>query len=147
MIPYSRKLEINKFEIILVFLKWFLLDFIRPVALLDLFEFVWIFLTLQKCSCCRKSFSENFDILYAYISLLFILFLLFVWKRKKTSRPTGPAQPASPATAPPAHAPAPPPPTPGGVRRPHASRALPPRRAASGLPLPLLQAAPLPWPL
>ena len=42
MIPYIRKLERNKFEIILVFLKWFLLDFIRAVALFELFQFVWI---------------------------------------------------------------------------------------------------------
>ena len=26
---------------------------------------------LEKCSCCRKSFSENFDILYAYIKFQF----------------------------------------------------------------------------
>ena len=40
MIPYIRKLEINKFEIILVFLKWFLLDFIKAVALFELLEFL-----------------------------------------------------------------------------------------------------------
>jgi len=40
MIPYIRKLEINKFEIIFVFLKLFLLDFSRAVALFELFEMV-----------------------------------------------------------------------------------------------------------
>ena len=39
MIPYNRKLERNKFEIILVFLKWFLLGFIASVALFALFEY------------------------------------------------------------------------------------------------------------
>ena len=42
MIPYNRKLERNKFELILVFWKWFLLDFSRAVALFDLCEFLWI---------------------------------------------------------------------------------------------------------
>ena len=60
--PTSEKLERNKFELILVFLKWFLLDFIKAVALFDLFEYFGLYLTLQKCWCCRKSFSENFDI-------------------------------------------------------------------------------------
>ena len=41
MIPYNRKLERNKFEIILVFLKWFLLGFIATVALFALFKFFW----------------------------------------------------------------------------------------------------------
>ena len=62
MIPYNRKLERNKFELILVFLKWFLLDFIRAVVLFDLFEFCVFLSTLEKCSCYRKSFYENFDI-------------------------------------------------------------------------------------
>ena len=48
MIPYIRKLERNKFELILVFLKWFLLDFIRPVALFVLFKFVWILFDFGK---------------------------------------------------------------------------------------------------
>ncbi len=48
MIPYNRKLEKNSFEIILVFLKWFLLDFIRPVALFELSEFVWILFNARK---------------------------------------------------------------------------------------------------
>ena len=60
MIPNIRKLERNKFELILVFSKCCLLDFIRAVALFDLFEFCRFYLTLEKCSCCRKSFSENF---------------------------------------------------------------------------------------
>ena len=38
MIPYIRKLERNKFELILVFLKMILLDFIRTVALFELLE-------------------------------------------------------------------------------------------------------------
>jgi len=42
MIPYIIKLEKRKFEIILVFLKWFLLDFIKAAALFDLLKFVWI---------------------------------------------------------------------------------------------------------
>ena len=42
MIPYIIKLERNKFEIILAFLKWFLLDFIRAVALFALFKILWI---------------------------------------------------------------------------------------------------------
>ena len=50
MIPYIRKLERNKFELILVFLKWFLLDFIRPVALFELSEFVWILFGIIKMS-------------------------------------------------------------------------------------------------
>ena len=50
MIPYIRKLERNKFELILVFLKWFLLDFIRPVALLELSEFVCILFNVKKMS-------------------------------------------------------------------------------------------------
>ena len=48
MIPYIRKLERNKFEIILVFLKWFLLDFIKAVALFDLFEFLRILFAFRK---------------------------------------------------------------------------------------------------
>ena len=48
MIPYNRKLERNKFEIILVFLKWFLLDFIRAVALFALFKCVWILFDARK---------------------------------------------------------------------------------------------------
>ena len=48
MIPYNRKLERNKFEIILVFFKWFLLDFIKAVALFDLFEFSVVFIWLYK---------------------------------------------------------------------------------------------------
>ena len=36
MIPYNRKLEKNKFEFILVFLKWFSLDFMRAAAVFDL---------------------------------------------------------------------------------------------------------------
>ena len=48
MIPYNRKLERNKFEIILIFLKWFLLDFIKAVALFDLFEFFWSLFDFTK---------------------------------------------------------------------------------------------------
>ena len=48
MIPYIRKLERNKFEIILVFLEWILLDFTRAVALFALFEFVWILFDSRK---------------------------------------------------------------------------------------------------
>ena len=62
MIPYNRKLERNKFEIILIFLKCFLLDLIRAGALLELLEFVCILFNGRKSSCRRKSFSENFDI-------------------------------------------------------------------------------------
>ena len=61
MIPYNRKLERNKFEIILVFLKWILLDFTRAVALFALFEFLWTLFDFRKSSCRRKSISENFD--------------------------------------------------------------------------------------
>ena len=50
MIPYIRKLERNKFEIILVFLKLFLLDFIKAVAPFDLFKFVWILFDFTKMS-------------------------------------------------------------------------------------------------
>ena len=42
MIPYIRKLERNKIELILVFFKMILLDLIRAVALFVLFDFVWI---------------------------------------------------------------------------------------------------------
>ena len=42
MIPYIRKMERNKFELILVFLKGFLLDSIRAVALFALFKIMWI---------------------------------------------------------------------------------------------------------
>ena len=48
MIPYSRKMERNDFEIILVFLKCFLLDSIRPAALFELSEFVWILFDIIK---------------------------------------------------------------------------------------------------
>ena len=48
MIPYIRKLEKNKFEIILVFLKWFLLDFIATVALFALLKFLWILFDSRK---------------------------------------------------------------------------------------------------
>ena len=48
MIPYIRKLERNKIELILVFLKWFLLDFIRAVALFALFVFVRILFDVRK---------------------------------------------------------------------------------------------------
>ena len=69
-----RKINLKSFW---YFLKWFLLDFSRAVALLDLFEFVGFYLILEKCPCCRKSFSKFFDILYAYIIFCVILFLLF----------------------------------------------------------------------
>ena len=48
MIPYNRKLERNKFEIILIFLKCFLLDLIRAGALLELLEFVCILFNARK---------------------------------------------------------------------------------------------------
>ena len=48
MIPYIRKLERNKFEIILVLLKGFLLDFIKAAALFDLLKFVWILFDSTK---------------------------------------------------------------------------------------------------
>ena len=48
MIPKIRKFEKNKFENILVFLKLFLLDFIKAVALFDLFKFVWILFDFTK---------------------------------------------------------------------------------------------------
>ena len=48
MIPYIRKLERNKFENILVFLKWFLLDFTKAEALFALFEFVSILFDSTK---------------------------------------------------------------------------------------------------
>ena len=47
MIPYIRKLEINKFEIILVFLKWFYLGFTIAVALCALSKF-WILFDARK---------------------------------------------------------------------------------------------------
>ena len=50
MIPYNRKLEKNLFEIILVFLKWFLLDFIKAEALFDLFEFLRTLFDFRKMS-------------------------------------------------------------------------------------------------
>ena len=50
MIPYIRKLERNKFEFILVFLKLFLWDFIKAVALFDLFKFL----------CSLFDFTKNF---------------------------------------------------------------------------------------
>ena len=70
--------------------------------------FCGIYLTLRKCSSCRKSFFENFGILYAYIifpfSLFFFLFVCFRKERdclKKLSSPTGPAQlPARPQPSP-----------------------------------------------
>ena len=83
MIPYIRKLERNKFELILVFLKWFLLDFTRAKALYALLNLCVFYLILQKCSACRKSFSENFDILYAYIIFLFFFVCLFKKKLYK----------------------------------------------------------------
>ena len=48
MIPYIKKLEKNKFEIILVFLKWFLLDFIKAAALFDLLKILWILFDSTK---------------------------------------------------------------------------------------------------
>ena len=62
MIPSSIKMERNKFEIILVFLKWFLLGFIAIVALFALFKFLCILFDAKKCSHYRKSIYENFDI-------------------------------------------------------------------------------------
>ena len=60
MIPYIRKLERNKFEIILVFLKLFLLDFIKAVALFDLFKFVWILFDFTKMSTLLEIFFWKF---------------------------------------------------------------------------------------
>ena len=40
--PTTENWREKKFEIILVFLKWFLLDFIGPVTLCELLEFLWI---------------------------------------------------------------------------------------------------------
>ena len=48
IIPYSRKFERNKFEIILMFLKWFLWGFIAAVALFALFEFLGILFDVTK---------------------------------------------------------------------------------------------------
>ena len=48
MIPYIRKLERNKFQIILVFLKWLLWGFIATVALFALFNFLWILFDVGK---------------------------------------------------------------------------------------------------
>ena len=48
MIPYNRKLERNKFEIILGIKNDFLLDFIKAVALFDLFEFLRILFAFRK---------------------------------------------------------------------------------------------------
>ena len=41
MIPFNVKLGENKFEIILVFLKWFILGLIVAVALFALFKILW----------------------------------------------------------------------------------------------------------
>ena len=48
MIPYNREMERNKFEIILIFLKWFLLGFIATVALFALFKFLLILFDARK---------------------------------------------------------------------------------------------------
>ena len=48
MIPYNRKLERNKFEIILGFFQMILLDYIRPVAIFELSVFVWILFEFIK---------------------------------------------------------------------------------------------------
>ena len=48
MIPYITYLERNNFEVILVFLKWFLLGFIAPVALFDLFKILCILFDASK---------------------------------------------------------------------------------------------------
>ena len=84
----------------------------------------------EKCSCCRYSFSETFDILYAYIIFLFILFLLFLFVCKKCFKkilppspnwagPTGrgPAQQAAAQPTSRRHRP------PAGDRLPHGSTA------------------------
>ena len=46
---------------------------------------------LGKCPCCRKSFSANFGILYAYIIFLFPLVFILenVLKKKSTARQLG----------------------------------------------------------
>ena len=48
MIPYSRKVERNKFEFIFGILEWFLLDFIATVGPFDLLEFVGILFDSSK---------------------------------------------------------------------------------------------------
>ena len=77
-IPYIRKLERNKFELILVFLKWFLLDFIRRVALFELSEFVWILFNARKMFSLWKIFFWKFWYVICLYKV-FILFLLFVF--------------------------------------------------------------------
>ena len=106
------------------------------------------YLTLQKCLHCRKYFSENFDILYAYIIfLLLFVFILFVGVLKKNpplrlGRPSSQARPRpSPAR------PSPRPRSPAGDRLPHADRRRHGRRVAPGLFLPLLHATSSPPPL
>ena len=105
MIPYIRKLEKNKFEIILVFLKWFLLDFIKAAALFDLLKFVWILFDFTKMFTLLEIFFWKFwYIICLYNILLYFHFLSFfsLFKKmlKKTlSSPTGPAQLPGPATA------------------------------------------------
>ena len=56
MIPYNRKLERNKFEIILVFLKRFLLGFIVAIALFELFKILWILFGVRKMFMLYKIF-------------------------------------------------------------------------------------------
>ena len=48
MIPFNRKLGENKFEIILLFKKWFLLILNATVALFDFYEFLWNLVELEK---------------------------------------------------------------------------------------------------
>ena len=98
------------------------------------------YLTLGKCSGCRKSFSENFDILYAYIIFYFSLFLFCLSEFKKNpplrlGRHSSQARPRpSPAR------PSPSPRSPAGDRLPHADRRRHGRRVAPGLFLPILHA-------
>ena len=48
MIPYNRKMERNKFEIILVFLKYFIWFLNKLAALFALFKFLYILFGVRK---------------------------------------------------------------------------------------------------
>ena len=70
-------------------------------------NFFRIYLALVKCSCRRKYFSENFDILYAYIIFSFLfVFICFVCLKRKIFKKIFSAEWARPKPSPAAsHAP------------------------------------------
>ena len=99
MIPYIRKLEKNKFEIILLFLKWFLLDFKCKTSIVwllwILMEFIWTWKIVHLIRGIFLNILVAF--LFSYIICLCRIFIFFgcifsFFMFKKHAYPrTGPA--------------------------------------------------------